>query len=80
MLEWLNKQLKLDTFLLFLQSWDGEVRTDDNTNYNVFDPFHTQRGGEIVKARIMVKFNPNNGIPAILRIVINGNTMCASKY
>lgn len=56
------------------------MRTDDNTNYNVFDPFHTQRGGEVVKARIMVKFNPSNGIPTILRIVINGNTMCASKY
>lgn len=69
-------KIKLREYFFF-QSWDGEVRSDDNVNYSVFDPFHTQRAGEIVKVRIMVKYNPDNIAPGISKIIINGNTLCS---
>jgi hypothetical protein len=74
----LNYKVQLDRPSNLLVSWDGEVRSDDNINYSVFDPFHTQRAGEIVKARIMVKYNHNqNNVPGIAKIIINGNTLCS---
>lgn len=67
-------------FYLKKKSWDGEVRTDDNTLYHVNNQYRVQKPGEMGRAQIMVKFDPAFGAPGIVKIVINGNTVCPRKF
>lgn len=52
------------------------MRTDDNTLYHVNNQYRVQKPGEMGRAQIMVKYDPALGIPNIVKIVINGNTVC----
>ena len=74
---WLKIELDSPAILLGLQNWFGEATTDDNLEFVIKNRNYVlEPTNGPVSIRFFVKFDPEEGVPSVVRIKLNGKVIC----